>query len=195
MSDKFQDKYRISSARLHNWDYSWNAIYFVTINVYDREEILGEITNSKIHLSNLGIIANVFWYEIKNHFPFVDIDAFQVMPNHIHGILAINNPENFLRNKKEKQNEKTGYALSQEDNKAPGDKRFQNPGKKSLSTIIGSYKSAVSKHAHRLGYEFKWKDRFHDSIIRDEIGLRNVRKYIENNVSNWGEDEFNSMMS
>ena len=236
MSTKFQDKYRISSARLHNWDYAWNAIYFVTINTYAGDELFGEIKNEKMQLSNLGVIANVLWFEIKNHFAVVELDAFVVMPNHVHGILAINNPQNYLKEAEtghalsvqkgesedgvvdgskavktghvlsqedtnvgkttdEKETVKARHALSQEENKAPGDKRFQNPGKNSLSSIIGSYKSAVSKHAHRLGYEFDWHSRFHDSIVRDEIGLLKARKYIENNIVNWDKDEFNTPIS
>lgn len=212
MSTKFQDKYRISSARLHNWDYTWNAFYFVTINVYAQEEVLGEIRNGKMFLSNLGTIADVFWYEIKNHFPVVDLDAFVVMANHVHGILAINNPENYLQNKKASDKEtghalsiqqsknqgsgvETRHALSHEEYAAPGDKRFQNPGEKSPSTIVGSYKSAVSKHAHRLGYEFEWQTRFYDSIIRDKIGLLKARKYIETNVVKWDKNEFNTRIS
>ena len=190
MSTKFQDKYRIASTRLHNWDYTWNAIYFVTINTHAQEEIFGIIKKSKIHLSNLGTIADVLWHEIKNHFSFVELDAFIVMPNHIHGIVAINNPENNYGNERE-----AWYAMSQKEKKIPGDHRFQNPGKKSLSTIIGSYKSAVSKHAHRMGYEFDWQARFFERIIRDEEALLATRKYIENNVANWDKDEFNTSKS
>ncbi|MFN5912427.1 MAG: transposase, partial [Bacteroidota bacterium] len=59
--------------------------------------------------------------------------------------------------------------------------RFQNIGKNSVSSIIGSYKSAVSKHAHRLGYEFQWQRRFHGHIIRDDRAFRNISLYIKRN--------------
>jgi hypothetical protein len=91
MSDKFQNKYRIASARLQNWDYRWNAPYFVTICTQNREHYFGEIINHKMHLSKQVVLADIFWHEIKNHAENVGLDEFIVMPNHIHGILILNN--------------------------------------------------------------------------------------------------------
>ena len=217
MSNRFQDTYRISSTRLQNWDYSWNALYFITINTHGQEKFFGEITNGNMYLSNLGVIADILWYEIKNHYKIVELDAFVVMPNHIHGILGINNPENkkwketehalsiqqsFKKTEKAEINDtvRTRHALSHHiknnQNKLfPGEKRKGNQGKKSLSSIIGSYKSAVSKHAHRLGYRFEWQGRFHDRIIRDSDSLLKARNYIENNIANWDNDHFNQFGS
>ena len=90
-NDKYQNRYRIPSTRLQNWDYGWNAIYFVTICTKDRIHYFGEITDGKMHLSPIGAIADVLWHELKNHFDNIELDAFVVMPNHIHGIIAINN--------------------------------------------------------------------------------------------------------
>jgi len=89
MPDKFQNKYRISSARLKNWDYGSNAIYFVTICTQNREHYFGEIVDGQMNLSDTGKMANRFWYEIPNHFPFVQLGEFVVMPNHVHGIIII----------------------------------------------------------------------------------------------------------
>jgi hypothetical protein len=57
---------------------------------------------------------------------------------------------------------------------------------------MGSYKSAVSKHAHRLGYEFVWQPKFHDHIIRDNTEYQRIFNYIVNNPANWKEDKFYS---
>ena len=94
MSDKFQNKYRISSTRLKNWDYGSNAIYFVTICTQNREHYFGNITDGKMQLSETGKIAHHFWVEIPNHFPFVKLGEFVVMPNHVHGIIIIDKPIN-----------------------------------------------------------------------------------------------------
>lgn len=51
-------------------------------------------------------------------------------------------------------------------------------------------KSAVTKHARRLGFEFEWQARFHDRIIRDDAEFQRIARYIENNVSNWESDTF-----
>ena len=94
MDDKFQNKYRISSTRLQNWDYGWNAAYFVTICTQNREYYFGGIVDGKMHLSEIGALAHKYWPEIPGHFPCVKLGAFIVMPNHIHGIIVIDKPDN-----------------------------------------------------------------------------------------------------
>lgn len=91
MTDKFQHKYRIASARLQNWDYRWNAAYFVTICTKNRDNYFGKIVNQKMELSNVGLLANVLWFEINNHSENIELGEFVVMPNHVHGILIFNN--------------------------------------------------------------------------------------------------------
>jgi len=68
--------------------------------------------------------------------------------------------------------------------------RFRNQGKNTISSIVGSYKSAVTKHAHRLGFEFDWQLRFHDHIIRNDAEYQRINDYIESNPDHWEEDKF-----
>ncbi len=100
MVEKFQNKFRIPSARLKNWDYGSNAMYFVTICTAHRESYFGEITKGKMVLSEIGQIAHQCWKDIPTHFPFVELGEFVVMPNHVHGIIIIDKPDNtnFNRN-------------------------------------------------------------------------------------------------
>lgn len=91
MPEKFKQKYTIKLARLQNYDYSQNGMYFVTICAKDRERFFGEIENGKMILSDTGKITQQFWQEIPKHFSFVNLDEYIVMPNHIHGILEIIN--------------------------------------------------------------------------------------------------------
>lgn len=187
-NNKYRNKYRIPSTRLQKWDYGWNAIYFVTICTWHREHYFGEINNGAMCLSPIGTIANVLWHELKNHFNHIELDAFVVMPNHIHGIIAINN------------NGGNGMVFvpytervvspHDVDAKTIGQRRFQHQGSGTLSSIVGSYKSAVSRHAHRLGYDFAWQSRFYDRIIRHNDALTRVQTYIVNNPLNWKEDKF-----
>ncbi len=90
MSERFQERYRIPSTRLQNWDYGWNAIYFITLCTAGHEHRFGKITDGVMYLSETGLLAKKYWCEIPQHFKFIDLDAFVVMPNHIHGILLIN---------------------------------------------------------------------------------------------------------
>jgi len=88
-SERFRGKYRIETARLKNWDYGSSGYYFVTICVKNRERVFGNVDDNKMILSESGTIAEKFWLGIPVHFPFVKLDEFIIMPNHIHGIIII----------------------------------------------------------------------------------------------------------
>ena len=105
--DKFKNKYRILSARLQSWDYSANGAYFITICTKNRQHFFGEIVDmpnlgvsnnnnnlgvSTMQLNELGQLAEQYWLQIPNHFPFIELGNFVVMPNHTHGILIIDKP-------------------------------------------------------------------------------------------------------
>lgn len=90
---KFKKQYRIESSRASWWNYADGGTYFITICTKNKEHFFGEIKNNKMELSHYGVLANVFWHEIKNHTKNVELGAFVVMPNHIHGILKLKPPE------------------------------------------------------------------------------------------------------
>ena len=179
MAAKFQNKYRIESIRLQTWDYGWDARYFVTICTKNREPFFGQIVDGALQLSPVGAIADVLWYEIKNHAKNVTLGEFVVMPDHIHGIIILDgNDQNRPTEAEEKR-----HALSPP--LSPGQQRFQNQGKNTLSSIVGSYKSAVTKHANRLKLEFGWQSLFYDHIIRDGKSFERISEYIRRTPANW----------
>ena len=107
MTEKFQNRYRIPSARASWWDYGRDAAYFVTICTHGRECSLGKIAEpqmvetrliASLHQPNelipspIGEIAQTCWNEIPQHFSYAKLDSFVVMPNHIHGIIIIDKP-------------------------------------------------------------------------------------------------------
>lgn len=179
--EKYKNKYRIASARAQWWDYSWAAAYFITICTKDRAHYFGEIVNGEMQLSPCGILADVFWHEIRNHTKSVDLGAFVVMPNHIHGILVLNGAGDLAE---------TGHAPSVLPESESPSRSSRNIAKNSVSSIIGSYKSAVTKHANRMGLENGWQTRFHDHIIRNDGEYQRINDYIDNNPANWKEDKF-----
>ena len=87
----YKNKYRIETTRLKDWDYSSNGYYYVTICTKNREHYFGEIKDDAMMLSGTGMIAEKIWHEIPDHFPFVILDEFIIMPNHLHGIIQIDN--------------------------------------------------------------------------------------------------------
>ena len=188
MSNRFRGKFKIDSARLYAWDYGWKGSYFVTICTFDRQPLFGEIDNGVMQLSELGNVANRYWYEIPKHAKDVRLDAFVVMPNHIHGIITLLKDHGFSASKPPAV--ETGHALSlqQEENILPGQLRLRNPGRNTISSIVGGYKSAVTRQVRQLGFDFGWQPRFHDHIIRDLESYQKISEYI--NPSKWKEDRF-----
>lgn len=196
MSVKYKNKYRIESFRLKNWDYRNNGAYFITICTQNRKHLFGEIIlendNKIMKTSETGTIAEKFWLTIPEHFPFVELGNFVIMPNHIHGILILNNSKVYSLNNESLQcNDCTDIAdlldFSDEKNKYYSD---ISPKSGSISTIIRSYKSVVSKHSRKINSIFNWHSKFYDIIIRDSISFEKIQTYIENNPSNWKEDKF-----
>lgn len=116
----------------------------------------------------IGKIAFDFWNEIPKHYPFVELDEFVIMPNHIHGILLINRPE------KNDWNENKFGTQS-----------------RNLGAIIRGFKSSVKRYANQNKIEFEWQTRFYDVIIRDEKELFAIRQYIIDNPAKWADDKLN----
>jgi putative transposase len=172
------------NIRWRKWDYRSDGAYFITICSKNKEHFFGEIENNKMILSPVGVLADIFWHEIPKHAKGVTLDAFVVMPNHIHGIIIIKNETEPLPVVPRK-----GEA---DILRSPDEQRFQRPGKNSISTMVGGYKSIVTKHVNRLELQegWAWQYRFHDNVIRSEKRFNTVQNYILNNIENWEDDCF-----
>ena len=195
----FKEKYRIKSSRLPHWNYSSNSWYFVTICIKNKMEHFGEVRNYIMGLSDAGCIAAKFWQDIPKHFTFVRLDEWVVMPNHLHGIVVIDKP-NSANVETLQCNVSTDGKLNDSRNpKYPkNDKIHQffskiSPKSQSLSTIIRSFKSIVTKTINQKHPEisFTWQSRFYDHIIRNEKSLNRIRKYIYDNPEKWELDRNN----
>lgn len=111
-----------------------------------------------MELSVQGKMAYRYWLEIPDHFSFVVLDEFVVMPNHMHGIIVIDKPENFNGGNGNATVVETGHALSLQSQQPHP--RFRNQGKNTISSMIGSYKSAVTKYCNENKLPFGWQSRF-----------------------------------
>ena len=170
--EKYKHKYRIPSTRLQHWDYGSPGLYFLTICTRNRELYFGEIVETQnlasLQPTIIGNIANQYWLDIPKHFPFVELDEYVIMPNHVHGILFSN---------------KTDYAGWQQN-------KF-GPQSKNLGSIIRGYKAGVKTFATGNQIGFGWQGRFHDHIIRSEKELNSIRQYIISNPERWRIDKNN----
>lgn len=197
-NSKFQNKYRVESARLSSWNYGWNGAYFVTICTQNREPFFGEISSKKMHLSEIGKIADTCWQDIPNHFPFVQLGEFIVMPNHVHGIIIIDKPndgtvetQDFTTENipKFNPNSETQDFASLPNLKQTPQNEF-GPQSKNLASIIRGFKIGVTKNTRKIRSDFKWQSRFHDHIIRNEESFQRISEYIRVNPTNWKKDKF-----
>lgn len=192
--DKFQNKYRIPSARAewHGYD---GGTYFVTICTAGKEHMFGEVVNARMMLSCIGRMAYENIADVSTHYPYAEIPLFVVMPNHIHAIVIINGD-------KTPYDRKNPIAPIIETRHATSLRRTSSEQIKEsmkrvaymqgwLSVVIGGLKSAITKYARQNGIPFAWQARFHDRIIRCQDEMNRIADYIENNVYNWDTDELN----
>ena len=210
--DRFQNKYRIPSARAvwHEYD---AGVYFVTICTAERVHCFGEIIDGTMELSNIGRIAEECFLQMTVHYPYTSILSFVIMPNHIHAIIfidgcyendayAINDAqgrdaihrvsdtddENAMNRNAINGDAINGDAMNRVSTRIP-----QNPMKgRTLGTVVRGIKARISHEAHLKGIPFKWQTRFYDRIIRDNTEMNHIAEYIDNNVMNWESDKLNT---
>jgi REP element-mobilizing transposase RayT len=202
--DKYQNKYRIPSARLHNWNYGAMGAYFVTICTQNREHFFGEIVKNEMILTDIGKNAQDEWLKTIALRPDMNLELgnFVVMPNHFHGILIIG--ENKF-NSYSRMDSRMDSRCTDAMHRVSTGNKF-GPQSKNLGSIIRGFKSAVTTFAkiertdamHRdrdamhcvSTNNFWWQPRFHDHIIRNSAEFERIQNYIANNVENWKEDKF-----
>lgn len=192
--DKFKNKYRIPSARLQSWNYGTNGSYFITVCTQNRVHFFGDIVNGAMQLNALGQLAEKYWMEIPQHFPFVELGNFVVMPNHTHGILIIDKTDIVLDDTSDAETRLIASLPQNEPNDMKtiggfaGDKNpmFHD----NISRIIRWYKGRCSFEMRKIHTDFGWQSRFHDHIIRDAYSFETIQNYIANNPLNWEKDKF-----
>jgi putative transposase len=157
--------YHRRSIRLQGYDYTQCGGYFVTIASYQHQKLFGSFCDDmEMRLNQIGKIILCEWERISVRFPGTQLDTLAIMPDHLHGILFINQ---FVNDQ--------GKGSSE---------RFGMPVSGSIPTIVRSFKSAVSNRVHRLtGLEDQtvWQRNYFEKIIRSEKHLEVVRKYIQGN--------------
>ncbi len=164
--------------RLQGYDYSQNGYYFVTTCTKGRVQWFGEIKDDEMQLSRFGQIAKKQWMWLQDQYDSVTLDSFVIMPNHVHGIIVIENQ---------------GHGRDNSRVVPTRAVRDMPTGRHNLlSKTINAFKTTSSKLIRQNGCpEFIWQRSFHDHIIRDETGLNTIREYIEFNPLKWTLDKEN----
>jgi REP-associated tyrosine transposase len=184
-------KHHRRSIRLPDYDYSGPGAYFITMVTSGRECLFGEIEDGQIQLSAMGQIAEEHWCLIPEHFPSVELGAYVIMPNHVHGIIIIH--ENGMAANSPPPVGATHWVAP---TVAPTTdiRTLNGPKRGSIGAIIGSYKMSVTRRIQReLNATDVWQRNYYEHIIRDDEEHNRIHLYIESNVANWVRDDENSV--
>ncbi|MFN3481336.1 MAG: transposase, partial [Thermodesulfovibrionales bacterium] len=157
------------SIRLKDYDYSQAGAYFVTICTYKRQCLFGHIINGKMVLNEYGQCVEYTWKDLINHNFNILLDTFAIMPNHVHGIVILQDIDN---------NKHTVGAGSEP---APTKKPL-------LFEIVRQFKTFSARRINQLRNSSGiplWQRNYYEHIIRNEDELNKIREYIINNPLKW----------
>ncbi|MBI2303514.1 MAG: transposase [Chloroflexi bacterium] len=160
------------SIRLKGYDYSQAGAYFVTLCTQDRACIFGVVVNGEVQLNEYGRKVADCWLWLAEQYPYIHLDEWVVMPNHIHGIMV------------------TIADCRGGSRTAPTVTSKRKP----LGRLIGAFKTVSTKHINDIrttpGAKL-WQRNYYEHIIRDEPSLHRIRQYITNNPARWETDREN----
>ena len=173
------------SIRLKGYDYSQEGMYFITICVQNHRCLLGRIINGEMILNKYGQIVYNEWKRTPDVRPNIQLDAFVVMPNHIHGIIVITNDRRGVSHTPPCDNNGGVVGV-----RGVCDTPLRSPSN-NIGAIVRGFKSAVTKQLNHLGFtDSVWQRNYHEHIIRNNNAHQNIANYIINNPVNWGKDKF-----
>jgi len=177
--------------RLPGYDYSTPGYYFVTSNIWDRREILGTIHDGIMQLSPCGDIVLACWTDLPNHYRNIRLDEFVVMPNHIHGLIQLTDPIDVTADAPVREGLRPSPTIHPVTEHLRALKSFS-------ARAINAWGKGGSKtlphvpRPHGLGLGIPvWQRGFHDTIVRTNLDLDNIREYIRNNPTKWETDRMN----
>lgn len=166
------------SIRLKGYDYSRPGAYFVTIAAKNRDNHFGKIVDGRMDLSQIGRIIYKLWIELPAHFNDVQLDEYVIMPNHLHGIIIID------------EHRKGGVATP----KSQGRETLPLQKKRHLGHVIGFFKYQSAKYVSAVRKSAGltiWQRNYYERIIRSAEELNRIREYIKNNHLHWIFDKEN----
>ena len=187
------DRHHRRSIRLKGYDYSTAGAYFVTLCVKGRENLLGDIVDDNMQLNEYGRIVETAWEWLGQQYPYVDLDEWVVMPNHLHGIIVICDD---CRGDLRRCDSCTGDSCKGDSCKGDsrkGDSRIA-PTRKPLGRLVGAFKTVSTKEINLIRgtpAAAIWQRNYYEHIIRNDGELARIRKYIDENPLKWDLDQEN----
>lgn len=188
-----QKHYR-RSIRLKGYDYTQAGGYFITICMWQKQCLFGEIADKKMYLNRYGEVIQYNWFDLIRRYAYIQLDAFVIMPNHVHGIIWLLNPRGVGADLENSSVERTNISGEP----APtihGDNAKSKSAKCcGLPEIIQGFKTASATRINQLRRTTGvavWQRNYYEHIIRNDMALQNIRKYIINNPIFWQKDELN----
>ncbi len=155
----------------------------MTIVAYHRICMFGEVVQDEMRLNNFGKIVTERWEWLPQHYPYIDIGTFIVMPNHFHGILWI------LESDDNRRGGSRPAPTGLNDDLHPiGIQTIKN---KPLGQLLGAFKTTSAKGINMIRASSGmpiWQRNFYERIIRDEIDLNQISEYILTNPQTWAKD-------
>ena len=182
-------KHHRRSIRLKGYDYTQAGAYFVTICAQDRDNLFGQITDGEIDLDPAGKMIHEVWSSLPEKYPTVQLDAFVIMPNHIHFIVLLTDDTPVRATPYNPSD--THVGVDPRVHPDPDDSR------PSLPDVVRWFKSlTTAKYRHGVQDEDwppfpgrVWQRNYYEHIIRNQRSLNAIREYIENNPANWLQDK------
>ena len=180
-------RHRRGQARLPTFEYSSPGAYFVTVCTLNKEPILGEMQGDSLVPSPAGVIVADAWHDLPQHYAHLVLDAFVVMPNHVHSVV-------FLVQSSSTDSVGAGLRPAPTHSAGPGVSERASPRRHGLSEIIRAFKSFSARRINALrgspGIPV-WQRGFYDHVIRNDDDLARIREYIVTNPLRWSLDEEN----
>ncbi|NOY77192.1 MAG: transposase [Calditrichaeota bacterium] len=193
------------SIRLKGYDYSQPGWYFVTVIIQDRIMLLGNVIDEKMVLNDAGQMIQTVWDEIPKYYPGIKIDVSQIMPNHFHGIIQIvgadpricplGQSRGIAKGQSRGIAPTEGIAKGQSRGIAPTEGIAPTKGL-SLPDVVQRFKTLTTKRYidgvkqnnwPRFNGKL-WQRNYWEHIIRNELELNRIRRYIIENPKKWNSD-------
>ncbi|MBN1286596.1 MAG: transposase [Anaerolineae bacterium] len=208
------DKHHRRSIRLKGYDYASPGAYYVTICTYQKECFLSTIIEDNVALSPCGELVQSTWKGLPKHYNHVQLDAFVIMPNHLHAVIVLIDesqptsdrvgasvgagfkPAHLGMDVEPAHNHNPGMGVEPAHSQSPGVGAGLKPAptkRHTLSEIVRAFKTSSARRINALrnisGVPV-WQRNYYERIVRDEDELNRIRQYIGDNPARWAEDSY-----